>query len=272
MRILMRRKDLESVHMTKATVVGLVLLVLSVNVVVCLNAVVVSASAGHASCIVMVEPHGMRGAGSTVVQMTSEQHQRLTQYLVDFRARLNQTTSREEMVTLFKDAVVKLNEYGLLPQGMSVREAQRLVAGTLSNETNLLCLIAGNTNGTVVSGFPLCNLASRLGTNALMVLFELRNAFPVQLGGVLFLGGWGEFMGYSPGPAGGWIYSIGFNGMKDWQGPMHGTYPGSLIRFRFGDIIGWYPGVIGFTGLNIMGENTEHFFLGSALAVSIVEV
>ena len=63
------------------------------------------------------------------MKLTRQQYQNLEQYLVEFRARLNQTTTREEAVPFFKEAVVELNKYGLLPRGMSVEQAQRLVTG-----------------------------------------------------------------------------------------------------------------------------------------------
>ena len=46
---------------------------------------------------------------------------------MEFRARLNQTSSREEAVPIFKDAVVELDKYGLLPSGMSVERVQKLI-------------------------------------------------------------------------------------------------------------------------------------------------
>jgi hypothetical protein len=70
---------------------------------------------------------GIKGFGNTTVKLTKQQYQNLEQYLVDFRARLNKTTTREEALPLFKEAVVELNKYGLLPKGMSVKNAQKIV-------------------------------------------------------------------------------------------------------------------------------------------------
>jgi len=55
---------------------------------------------------------------------------------------LNQTTTREEAVPIFKDAVVELNKYGLLPKGMSVEKAQKIMThskklAALTNQDNL---------------------------------------------------------------------------------------------------------------------------------------
>jgi len=115
---------------------------------------------------------GIKGFGNTTVKLTEQQYQNLEQYLVEFRARLNQTTTREEAVPIFNDAVVELNKYGLLPKGMSVKEAQKLVLGNyenprylrlldkiqnsygnnMSDYENYNCLIAGHTTNTVSMG------------------------------------------------------------------------------------------------------------------------
>jgi hypothetical protein len=76
---------------------------------------------------------GIRGYGATTISLTMPQYQNLEQYLAELGARLNTTTSKNEVVPLFKQAVVKLNEFGVLPRGMSVGQAQRLVGGIYRN-------------------------------------------------------------------------------------------------------------------------------------------
>ncbi len=106
---------------------------------------------------------GIQGYKDTTVKLTSEQYQNLELYLVEFRERLNQTSTREETIPIFKEAVVELDKYGLLPSGMSVEKAQQLVKGnfqgpqmmnvyrTMSwnsqilNHSNFFCLISGQT-------------------------------------------------------------------------------------------------------------------------------
>ena len=116
---------------------------------------------------------GIPGYGNTTVKLTKQQYQNLEQYLVDFRAKLNQTTTKEEAIPIFKDAVVELNKYGLLPKGMSVEKAQNLVIGGFQNPRflrflddilkrflgtnygayeNYNCLISGQTTYTVSVG------------------------------------------------------------------------------------------------------------------------
>ena len=149
---------------SKVLVIDIILLFIGVAVAPSINFTVVKASDDTDLVEVTTQACGIKGFGNTTVKLTREQYQNLEQYLVDFRARLNQTTTREEAVPIFKEAVVELNKYGLLPKGMSVEQAQRLVIGVYQNQrlhkffekqnnenqytvdSNFLCLIAGNTS------------------------------------------------------------------------------------------------------------------------------
>jgi hypothetical protein len=111
----------------KCLAVGIILLFIGVAVAPSINSSVVKASIDNDLVEVTSQVCGIQGFGNTTVKLTKEQYQNLEQYLVEFRARLNQTTSREEAVLIFKDAVVELNKYGLLPKGISVKRAQQLV-------------------------------------------------------------------------------------------------------------------------------------------------
>ena len=94
---------------------------------------IVKASDDNDLVEVTTQACGIKGFGNTTVKLTREQYQNLEQYLVEFRQRLNQTSTREEAVPIFKEAVVELDKYGLLPKGMSVEKAQRLVIGAKQN-------------------------------------------------------------------------------------------------------------------------------------------
>jgi len=113
----------------KVLAVGIILLFIGVALVPSINFNVVKASYGNDLVEVTTQACGIKGSGNTTVKLTRQQYQNLKEYLVDFRSRLNQTTTREEAVPLFKEAVVELDNYGLLPKGMSVERAQRLVIG-----------------------------------------------------------------------------------------------------------------------------------------------
>jgi len=111
----------------KGLVVSVILLFISLAVAPSINFSVVKASNDNELVEVTTEACGIKGFGNTTVKLTKQQYQNLEQYLVDFRARLNQTTTKEEAVPIFKEAVVELNKYGLLPKGMSVEKAQKFV-------------------------------------------------------------------------------------------------------------------------------------------------
>jgi hypothetical protein len=156
----------------KGLVVFAILLFIGVAVAPSINFTVVKASDDNELIEVTSQVCGIQGFGNTTVKLTKEQYQNLEQYLVNFRARLNQTTTREEAVPIFKEAVVELNKYGLLPKGMSIEQAQKLVISRYVNhqgsrllETislrnalpqngvdNRFCLVVGNTNNNYIFG------------------------------------------------------------------------------------------------------------------------
>ena len=156
----------------KSLAVTVILLFIGVSIAPSINFNVVKASNDNDLVEVTTQACGIKGFGNTTVKLTRQQYQNLEQYLVDFRARLNQTTTREEAVPLFKEAVVELNKYGLLPKGMNVEQAQRLVMGRYqktglyhrlekpsfvnrindSNNSNYLCLVCSVTDNTVSVG------------------------------------------------------------------------------------------------------------------------
>jgi hypothetical protein len=122
------------------------LLLFSIAVAPTININVVKASQDNDLVEVTSQVCGIQGYGNTTVRLAREQYQDLEQYLVEFRARLNQTSTREEAVPIFKDAVVELNTYGLLPRGMSVERVQQLVIGRYQ-ETGLHHLIEKTISG-----------------------------------------------------------------------------------------------------------------------------
>ena len=152
-------------HLTKSVSITIILLCMSIAIIPSINFTVVKASTDNEFIEVTSEACGIKGFGNTTVKLTKQQYQDLQNYLVEFRARLNQTTTREEAVPIFKEAVVELNKYGLLPKGMSVEQAQKFVNPNvhnkfsnysfkrvnyflLENESNLLCLVAGQINNS----------------------------------------------------------------------------------------------------------------------------
>jgi hypothetical protein len=155
----------------KSLVVTVILLFIGVSIAPSINFTVVKASNDNDLVEVTSQTCGIKGFGNTTVKLTKQQYQNLEQYLVDFRARLNQTSTREEAVPIFKEAVVELNKYGLLPKGMSIERAQRLVTGQYQeigerlirrtlvrnrindlNNSNYLCLVGSVTDNLTSVG------------------------------------------------------------------------------------------------------------------------
>jgi len=114
------------------------------------------------------------GGGKHTVQLTKEEAEEVEQLIDDIEQRLDGIKTREETVEIFNEAVVELDKYGLLG-GLSVKQAQRLVAGKYQNSflvklintlrrrdsiptvgyENKNCLIAGRTNATASCGLVL---------------------------------------------------------------------------------------------------------------------
>ena len=188
-------------RMKKIFVVGVIFLFIGIAIAPSINFNVVKASNDNDLVEVATQACGIKGYGNTTVKLTKEQYQNLEQYLAEFRARLNQTSTREEAVPVFKEAVIELNKYGLLPKGMSVERAQKLVLGPYQN-TKLLkgleklsdksenssfegrnknCLIYGETrNNTRFQG-----LISRIIYDGLIILYTSIYFSPILLGLVI---------------------------------------------------------------------------------------
>jgi hypothetical protein len=113
--------------MRKWLVVEIILLFIGVAIAPSINFNIVKACNDNDLVEVTTQACGINGFENTTLKLTREQYQDLELYLIDFRARLNQTTTQEEVVPIFKEAVTELDKYGLLPNGMSVKRAQRLV-------------------------------------------------------------------------------------------------------------------------------------------------
>jgi hypothetical protein len=249
--------------MKKSLVVSVILLFLGVTVAPSINFNVVKASNDNDLVEVTTQACGINGFGDTTVKLTREQYQDLEQYLVDFRERLNQTTTREEAVPIFNEAVVELNKYGMLPKGLSVERAQKLVIGGYQNERvtkfiekfynkypknsdgkNVFCLVAGMTSYTFFIGFPLF--------------------FPIKLFSIVTFGVWYNLWGPQYQYAAGWVYSIGLFGFKHWNGA---AFFGKIANIGHDLILS--VGAIGFTGLRLGIPPLINFYIGSVVFLYI---
>jgi hypothetical protein len=147
--------------MKKIFAISIIFLFIGVAVAPSINFNVVKASNDNDLVEVTTQACGIKGFEDTTVKLTRQQYQNLEQYLVEFEARLNKTTTREEAVPIFKEAVVELNKYRLLPKGMSVERAQRLVTG-LHQNTKLVKYVEKLSNksekSSLQEGNELCSI------------------------------------------------------------------------------------------------------------------
>ena len=279
-------------EMKRILVLGVILLFIGVSIAPSININVVKASNDNDLVEVTTQACGIKGYRDTTVKLTRQQYLNLEEYLVEFRSRLNQTTTREEAVPLFKEAVVELNKYGLLPKGMSEKAAQQLVTGrtqstgfehlmkkpflrnqfTPSDNENFLCLVYGIITGYTFSFGPILLLLSLFypGITALVRTLPFI-LIPID---ILHTITFGE---YQPGdyyPANGWLGTFGLNGRRVFHDqPLYGALPLDTIgiNYPWGTNY-YYPGIMGFTGLHINIVEEVHFYLGSALWVKIDSV
>ena len=289
----------------KCLAIGIILLFVGVTIAPTINYSIVKASTDDDLVEVTTQACGIQGYSNTTVKLTREQYQDLEQYLVEFRARLNQTSTREEAVPLFKDAVVELDKYGLLPRGMSVKRVQNIVIRNFQNErliqsikknccdlqlsesSNFLCLVAGNTTNTqgfgpftfflthgLILGFLSYQffIVEAFAFMLMIYQFERDINFPLYLYGHLFFGTYEvhEHGGNMFIPSEGWIQSYGFFGKRNNSGTLYGQIHtiigwGSVMNT---DCTYYFQGIRGFTGLKIYQSNS-YFYLGSCLEVNV---
>jgi hypothetical protein len=188
-----------SPKLRKGLTIGIIFLFIGVAVAPSINNVVVKASNDNDLVEVTSQACGIQGFDDTTVKLTKEQYKDLEQYLVDFRAKLNQTTTREEAVPIFKNAVVELNKYGLLPKGMSVKQAQKLICGPqLSSKQieHIEGLLKNNRIGRLMVVHNLfCFVNAHTSSGSLNVnLIALGGGLVAAIGGILLVMGYGYYL------------------------------------------------------------------------------
>jgi len=260
-------------EMKKILALGIILLFIGVAIAPSINFTVVKASNDNDLVEVTTQACGIKGFGNTTVKLTKQQYQNLEQYLVEFRARLNQTSTREEAVPIFKDAVVELDKYGLLPKGMSVKTAQKLVIGpsydfmyknlmkkapknnTLNGIYNYFCLVVGNTSQT----YPLniFNFLPYILFDTYIHFLPFRLLSPVVFGHTWWFIPEGGAMHV---PSQGWISAIGLFGLTE----RTGSFFGALYAFNveaFNIETRYRLGMNIFSGITFIHEGSR-FILG----------
>ncbi len=99
---------------------------------------IVSASSEQDLCEVTIQVCGIKGSHPYTVCLPRPQYQMLIGYLDDVMERMNRTWSQDEAAVLLKEAVAEISTYGLLPQGMSVSQAQMVVRGQVQQSKTFL--------------------------------------------------------------------------------------------------------------------------------------
>jgi hypothetical protein len=214
--------------------------------------------------------------------ITQEQNKQLELLIESFKEDLDNSGSYEETVRIYNDMVVSLDELGLLPNGMNVKEAQKLVTGS-SHKFNRLfsllerlfkydknedielqdqkignvyensnCLISSKASETYATYKP----PSLLG---IVIGFLLTLLTPYFLGYVYY-----GFVCYPVGstPANGWIHTESESKKWTCEGKFHGGM-GSYQIFMH-PLEGSYRGIEKFRGLKIV-----NYVLGRAKEVKI---
>ena len=231
------------------------------------------------------------------VVLSSKQAEELDILIDNTKARLNMATTIEETSQIFDKTVVSLYDLGMLPDGMSVEDAQRLVnghhrvsrmdkildglsgsnLGLLDDDENLFCLVAGETSMTLF--WPLSwRLALQMSElpydwaqlfvifffsfmRIPLLLMLLWMLSPVVFGNMVTLGA------PDMGTCRGWVRTIGLNGIKNWNGSFKG-----IIPFPHWMGYGYHCfGIRGFNGISIYTNlnGADCFYLGSAIQVKL---
>lgn len=201
------------------------------------------------------------------------------------KIKLDAVRTKQEAVTVVKEIIVELNNHGLLPKGMTVGLAQRLITqdylhsqfltlyqnsnGNTTGNSN--CLVIGIANQTFFRPFPAIldiPLIDRLAfsNNSLLNLlgwpYAIRSMQPLKFGPYAYFGDRYKIIKNGNTtediiqPASGWIWTYGANGPQKWNG----TFYGSLsIKYQNTSYNGttnelWHPiGIRGFVGINFLG-------------------
>jgi len=157
-------------HIRKWLAVGIILLFIGVAVAPSINVTVVKASDDNELVEVTTQACGIKGSDNHTVQLTKRQVREIRQIFDELKSRLSTAESMQETQQIFNDTIVSLSRYNLLPNGMNIEQAKRLVSSASQNQKvvqflqkistksqvdvkagemqNSLCSIAGNTSNT----------------------------------------------------------------------------------------------------------------------------
>jgi hypothetical protein len=252
----------------KGLVVSVILLFIGVAVAPSINNFVVKASNDNDLVEVTSQACGIKGYGDTTVKLTREQYAEVVKLFDDIEMKLKTVKTREEAISIYNNAVVELDTHGLLPKGMNVQQAQRLMTmgyqkdhvitllkkfSSKSKIINLFCILS-----VKIKGYPgIENFFSHLGFFFLILSIFL--GAPIQDIG-FFLIDFAQFK---------MIRVLNYYFLNN---------GGTQESFSSFGLFGFVNGtsnlekIHGFTGLQFYSENGEwnYYLLGSALAITEV--
>jgi len=167
----------------KYLAVGIILLFIGVAFAPSINFTIVKASDDNELIEVTIQTCGTKGDNNHTIQLTKRQAREVKTVFDDLKNRLSTAKSMEETQRIFNDTLASLSRYNLLPNGMSIEQAKRLVTNASQNQKvvtllkkistkfqsdshagkiqNSFCYIAGNTSNTHFAK-PVTKLTMRL--------------------------------------------------------------------------------------------------------------
>jgi hypothetical protein len=139
-----------------------------------------------------------RSYNHTVI-LTKEQIEELENLINNFIINLDEAVDYVETEAIFKDTIVSLNDYGILPEGMSIEKAQRLVTGKeynpvvinlfekwyernqgkMDDNENILCSIAGWYYNEFASARGIMTILTPIWNNFFETIYDLGNIGPL---------------------------------------------------------------------------------------------
>jgi len=243
-----------------------------------------------------------------IIQITKQQARDIQMVFENLKDRLSNAETTEETQRIYEETIIELDQNNLLPEGMSVEQAQRIInratqlqkriinpvtqtaEGTIQNT---FCHVAGNTSNTHVAklakrialrlyyiiDFNTGNAPLNKMATALFVVFneiaKINQLLLRQDGyhlGVCFYFGNYHYAPYPDwlSPAQGWISTNGLNGKQN----ITGSFWGQTMTGGWQPQVDWYMnyswrGCLGFTGFIFYTDTDTAYYIGSALAVNV---
>ncbi len=270
--------------MKKLLVVGVIVLFLGLACAPSINA---NVSKESELVEITTEICGL-GGGKHTIQVTREEADKINAYLDSIKEQLAKVRTRNEVIQIFNEVIIELDNYNMLPKSTNVKRIQRLMEGYSypkdinllekypilhkqfgNTKVNLMCLISGRTNNTepVLRLYRLLNyliIILPLWVLAMLLYFNFVYKTKIAFGNMIGLGfaKWDWELGEEYlTPAYGWIYTKGLLGNQSKEGKMRGALNLDIGHFPIGSLyIGYFKaGVLGFTGLKVYTNNSWYY-------------